>query len=611
MATTIQSTALDFNNIKNNLKVYLKRQSEFADYDFEASGLSNILDVLAYNTHINGLVANMTLNESFLGTAQLRSSVSSIANGLGYIPFSKTSAKGIISCSLDLSGVSNRPSTVSLPRYSKFTSLVDEVTYTFQTVEEYIAQDNGNGIYQFLNSDGTSELEIYEGSLVTKTFLVGETANSDVFIIPDKNIDTNTVAVNVFESSTSNIFTAYGNITNATTITDKSSVYILKETPNNFYQLSFGVNNILGNQPVAGNVISMRYITTNGVLANRANVFSPAQTITISSTTYTPFVTMVAAAHGGQDQESAESIRRAAPFQYATQNRMVTPSDYSALIQKTYPTVIRSLKTWGGEDNPEPKFGVVFSSINFVENITANRIAAIKTGIKELVADLAIVSFNIDFVDPQNTYIENDVYYQLNPTLTPLSIQALNQSIKQTISLYYTENTGDFDLSFRRSNLLTLIDSVSPGVLSSRADIRMQQRITPIINGTNMFTLVYPSTIRVPGGLDEQVITSSFFRVKNISGVEKLVKIKNYGTKLQIYETTTNTIIVDNIGSINYSTGRVNIVSFKPSSLLNGTEIKISVVPANQSAVSPTRNNIIQYDAENSLITPVVVSATN
>ena len=611
MATTIQSTALDFNSIKNNLKTYLQRQSEFADYDFEASGLSNILDVLAYNTHINGLIANMTLNESFLATAQLRSSVSSIATGLGYIPFSKTAASGTVRCSLDLSEVINRPSTISLPRYTKFTSLVDEETYTFQTLEEYVATDDGNGIYQFLNSGGTSDLEIYEGTLTTKTFLVGETSETDVYIIPDTNIDTNTVSVNVYESSSSNIFTSYGDITDATTITSESSVYILKETPNGYFQLSFGSNNILGNQPVSGNAITVNYISTNGELANRASSFTPSETITVSSVPYTLFVTTVSRSSGGQDKESLESIRRAAPFQYATQNRMVTPADYSALIQKTYPTLIRSLKTWGGEENPEPKFGTVFSSINFVEDITTSQIETVKNGIRDLVSDLAIISFGIDFVDPENTYIENDIYYQLNPNLTPLSVQALNQAIKDVVTKYYEDNTGDFDLSFRRSNLLTLIDEISPAVLSSRADIRMQQRVTPTINAVNSQTLTFPAPIRVPTGTDEQVITSSFFRLQNISGIEKLVKIKNSGNTLQIYETTTNTILVDNIGSIDYTTGTVNIVSFKPSSIPNGTEIKISVIPANQSAVTPTRNNIISYDAENSLISPVIVSANN
>ena len=145
MATTINSTALDFGNIKTNLKTYLKNTSEFADYDFEASGLSNILDVLAYNTHVNGLTTNFALNESFLGTAQLRSSVVSLATGIGYVPDTKTSAKGTVKVTMSLAGVSGRPATVDLPVNSRFSSSVDDITYTFQTREVHTAEDDGAG----------------------------------------------------------------------------------------------------------------------------------------------------------------------------------------------------------------------------------------------------------------------------------------------------------------------------------------------------------------------------------------------------------------------------------------------------------------------------------
>ena len=153
MATTINSTALDFTNIKANLKKYLESQTEFADYNFEASGLNNILDVLAYNTHVNGLTSNFAINESFLGTAQLRSSVVSLATGIGYIPDSMTAAQGTINITLDLSGVADRPATVSLPAFTKFTANIDDLSYTFMTKEVFSAIDNGTGTYRFKTSD--------------------------------------------------------------------------------------------------------------------------------------------------------------------------------------------------------------------------------------------------------------------------------------------------------------------------------------------------------------------------------------------------------------------------------------------------------------------------
>ena len=155
MATTIQSSALDFNNIKNNLKTYLENKDEFADYNFEASGLSNILDVLAYNTHLNALIANFALNESYLSTAQLRSSVISLAESVGYIPDTKTSSQAKIRVFFNTSTV-NRDTTIALPAYTKFTTSVDDVTYTFQTIETYYATDDGNGFYEFKTVDGSN-----------------------------------------------------------------------------------------------------------------------------------------------------------------------------------------------------------------------------------------------------------------------------------------------------------------------------------------------------------------------------------------------------------------------------------------------------------------------
>jgi hypothetical protein len=204
MTTTIKSTALDFDNIKNNLKTFLANKSEFNDYNFEASGLSNILDVLAYNTHYNGLTANFALNESFISTAQLRSSVVSLAEGIGYVPDSKTSAVSTVKLSTSLAGVSGRPSLVQLPSGFSFTSNVDEVDYTFQTTENLTGTDDGNGYYEFKTADASNIISLTEGTARQKTFLITQQEENAVYIIPDPSLDTSTAVIRVYESSTSN-----------------------------------------------------------------------------------------------------------------------------------------------------------------------------------------------------------------------------------------------------------------------------------------------------------------------------------------------------------------------------------------------------------------------
>jgi hypothetical protein len=606
MATTIKSTALDFDNIKEALKDYFKSTDEFADYDFAASGLNNLMDVLAYNTHLNGLIANFTLNESFLGTAQLRSSLVSLATGIGYIPDTKTASRAIIRVRANLSAVTSRPSVISLPKYTRFTATLDDVSYTFQTIENYDAEDNGSGIYYFKTDTGSEEIPIYEGSVRTKTFLVGEYSENDVYIIPDVNLDADTVEVNVYESPSASEFTAYQNIIDTVSVNENSTLYILKESPNGFYQLSFGANDILGRAPRAGNAIQVKYLSTKGAIADGITSFTPQDTIVVDGSNRSLLISTISPSAGGDEKETIESIRRNAPFQYATQNRMVTPEDYTSIILRNFSTLIKDIKSWGGEDNPKPKFGTVFSSILFKDDVSTAQIQSVKNQIADLVDQLAIVSFNVEFADPVETFVETSVFFQVNPRLTPLSLNTIKTEVRSVISNYFDNTIGNFDQSFRRSNLLTLIDDVSPAVLSSRADVKIQQRITPVLNSRNTFTLTFPADLRAPD--DElPVITSSTFVVNNTPSI---IRNKLSSTILQVVAVGTNEIVIDNIGSYDPITKSVQIVSLKPSGISGAANyIKISAVPANQSFVTPTLNDILKYDAEASSVQPVITTA--
>ena len=606
MATTIKSTALDFDNIKEALKDYFKSTDEFADYDFAASGLNNLMDVLAYNTHLNGLIANFTLNESFLGTAQLRSSLVSLATGIGYIPDTKTASRAIIRVRANLSAVTSRPSVISLPKYTRFTATLDDVSYTFQTIENYDAEDNGSGIYYFKTDTGSEEIPIYEGSVRTKTFLVGEYSENDVYIIPDVNLDADTVEVNVYESPSASEFTAYQNIIDTVSVNENSTLYILKESPNGFYQLSFGANDILGRAPRAGNAIQVKYLSTKGAVADGITSFTPQDTIVVDGSNRSLLISTISPSAGGDEKETIESIRRNAPFQYATQNRMVTPEDYTSIILRNFSTLIKDIKSWGGEDNPKPKFGTVFSSILFKDDVSTAQIQSVKNQIADLVDQLAIVSFNVEFADPVETFVETSVFFQVNPRLTPLSLNTIKTEVRSVVSNYFDNTIGNFDQSFRRSNLLTLIDDVSPAVLSSRADVKIQQRITPVLNSRNTFTLTFPADLRAPD--DElPVITSSTFVVNNTPSI---IRNKLSSTILQVVAVGTNEIVVDNIGSYDPIAKSVQIVSLKPSGISGAANyIKISAVPANQSFVTPTLNDILKYDAEASSVQPVITTA--
>ena len=666
MATTIRSTALDFNNIKNNLKTFLANQDDFKDYNFEASGLSNILDVLAYNTHMNALIANFALNESFLGTAQLRSSMVSLAEGIGYIPDTTTAAQAKLRISFNTS-TTPRDTIIALPAFTKFSTSVNNIGYMFQTIEAFYATDDGTGFYEFKTASGSNQIPIYEGTLKTKTFLVGEYADNPVYIIPDNNIDAETAVVKVYQTSTSTAAAVYNNILNATSISAQSTVYILKEAPNGFFELSFGDGQTFGIAPSAGNRIEVQYLSTNGAGANRASLFTATNQLNSGGVSSPLSIYTYANSVGGGAKESIESIRKNAPFQYATQNRMVTAVDYSSLILRNFSTSIKDIVSWGGEDSLNPEFGAVYVSILFDNDITDSTKNSIKLDILDLAAQLSVVSFNLRFADPVATYIELDTYFQYNPKLSDLTLNAIQDNVKSKINSYFDINTGGFKQSFRRSNMLSGIDDVSVAVLSSRAEVRMQQRFTPttpnlisIINQLALGNITesqinkvvyfivrkqyneaanyminnnlskdnltatrttlssvansisqqlrFPVAIANPDDINYVINSNNF----TYNGINCALRNKLNSNTLQIVNAGGTEIIVDNIGNYVPNTGVVTINFFNPSNVTGGdTQIKLSAVPANQSAVAPTRNDYLLYDPNRSTTTAVIVSALN
>lgn len=674
MATTIKSSALDFNNIKNNLKTYLANKEEFKDYNFEASGLSNILDVLAYNTHLNALTANFALNESYLGTAQLRSSMVSLAEGIGYVPDTRTSSQALVRLFFNTS-TTPRDTKITLPAYTSFTTSVDDVNYTFSTISDFIADDNGSGYYEFKTSDGSTSIPIFEGTRRTKTFIVGQYEDNPVYVIPDGNLDADTVTVKVYNSVTSTSSTTYQNIINATTITSTSTIYILKESPNGYFELSFGDGETFGVAPAAGTRIEVDYISTSGNAANGASAFSSNQVLTFGTTnTFTSSlnVSTVSNSVGGDTKETIESIRKNAPFQYATQNRMVTAEDYTALILRKFSTFIDDIVSFGGEDAADPEFGAVFTSIKFKNDVNNDTQLAKKREIIGLASQLAITSFNLRFIDPITTTIEADVFFQFNPKLTDTTENQIVSSVQNVITNYFSLNTGKFKQSFRRSNLLSLIDDIDPAILSSRADIRMQNRFTPTapsiatvvqnltLNGsgvatisaanvaivvdlvtserykdatnhlisnsttqstnyagvlsaltaassTSSQTLRYPVAISEPSNID-YIVTSNQFVYE---GKTAFLRNKLSDTAIQIVAVAGEEIILDSVGSYNPTAGTASINYFNPTSIIGGDEIKLAVVPANPSAISPTRNEILSHDPSRSLVKAVIVNAVN
>ena len=596
MVTNIQSTQLDFANIKSSLKTYLAQQPEFADYNFEASGLSNILDVLAYNTHFNGLIANFALNEAFLNTAQLRSSIVSHAEALGYNPRSVTSATAYLSISVTITTL-GRPTTITLPKYTRFNASVDDISYSFYTLEAYTATDDGSGYYQFVTSTGSPSIPVVEGTLKTKTFYVGNSTDRQIYVIPDTTMDTNTVVVNVYTSPTSSDFVPYTSLYEVISIDAGSRVYQLREPPNGYYELTFSDGITIGVAPTAGNKIVMNYLSSNGLSANGAASFSAVGSLTVNSSNYNISAVTVNSASGGTGKESIESIRVNAPVKFAAQQRLVTSEDYKSLILTNFPQVEDCI-AWGGEENrPNPDYGKVFVSLKFPDSYPEAAKSIIKDAIQtNLIRPLSVLSIGTNFVDPIVTFLECSTFFSYNPNKTNTTVITAESNVNSIIENYFTNNLNIFGESFRRSNVLTQVDDISEAILNSRMDVKVQQRFTPSFNSSSPYTISFPVALSAPDDVN-YIITSNQFIYNN-----RICTLRNKlnSTIMEVVDAD-SVPQINNVGSYNPVTGTVNLVGFSLTSIIGGmTYIRVSAVPANQSTISPLRNYILSLDTSRS-----------
>jgi len=594
MTTTIKSTQLDFDNIKNALKTYIQDKSEFSDYNFEGSALNNIMDVLAYNTHVNGLIANFGINESFLNTAQLRSSVVSLAAAVGYAPRSRSASSATVNLYINIPEVS-RPSLVQLPKGTSFSTEIEGTSYTFRTIEKYSATPNSNGLYQFKLTDGSLNLPIYEGKEKTKTFYVGEIDEQQVFVIPDTTIDTNTLEVKVYPTATSDESDAatYTDILDAPRITSDSTLYQIKEVPNGYYELIFGDGLATGKRPEAGNKIVITYLSTKGPEGNGGTLFTPESTVSVEGFgNYTLGITTISESAGGDEKETMDSIRLNAPVAFASQQRLVTAEDYLAQVKAKYGNVLDDVISWGGADNVPPVYGVVYIGLKFKTGISTESQQATKDAIvSQLTDNLGIMSIETRFADVEETFLELNCQFNFDPDLTTATPRATQNAVVDKMSEFFEENLSTFGSVFRRSNLLAEIDDIDVAILNSAITVKVQQRITPILNKTLAYTLNFPMAIAGPDDQEYRVTSGRF----SIGAITCTLRNKLNTNKLEIVSTAGD-VIVDNAGSYEEGSGKVSIVGFNPSSIDGGTDLKISVVPANQSVVKPLRNYILTFD---------------
>jgi hypothetical protein len=514
MADRLRVTELDFDTIKNNLKAFLNQQSEFTDYDFEGSGLNILLDILAYNTHYNAYYLNMVANESFLDTAILRDSVISHAKTLGYTPHSTRASVATINFTAN--SATSTSGTLTLPAGFGFLSnQIDSKPYNFVVLEDTTVT-KANSTYYFEN------LEIYEGQLTTYRFTHNSASNpKQVFTLPDANIDTTTIKVQVAPSSGNTQLTVYNLVSDILDVGVSSEVYYLQENKSGKYQIYFG-NNAVGKSLPDGAIVNVTYLRTNGTAANKANNYVATSGISDSlAESITSFVIdPVSSAAGGAVRESVDDIKFGAAAQFTTQNRLVTVKDYESYLKKNYPS-IDSLSVWGGEEEIPPTYGKVYISLKPKENYFISETEKQRI-IDEIISPKAIVAVSAEIRNPEFLYLLVENYVEYDKKKTSLTPEAIKTSIRNAVLVYRNTNLNKFDSTFVLSKLQDSIDGVDLNAITgSETVLRLQKRFEPTLGTSTTYTINFNALLH--RGTTTNKLTSSEFRIFDSEGVIRTV----------------------------------------------------------------------------------------
>ena len=597
-----QFTNLDFADLRAQIKDYLRVNSDFADFDFEGSNFSTLIDLLAYNSYITAYNTNMAVNECFLDSATLRENVVSLARNIGYVPRSSRSAQAIVNFRVDLS--TNDTKVVTLKAGQVAVGNQSGSNYIFSIPDDFVATTGDNNFAIFNN------LRLYEGIYLQKQFKIDYSKPNQRFILPNANIDTTSIRVKV-SSTTNEIYTLYDNILK---VDSTSKLFLIQEIEDEQYEILFG-DGIIGKKPPAGGIVTVTYIVTNGKLGNGAKNFSFVGILKddTNSTVSTgiSILTTVQKAEMGDNVEDISSIKYLAPRIYSSQYRAVTANDYTGIIPFVYPNV-ESVTAYGGEELEPPEYGKVFISIkpkngSFLSQIT-------KDDISRQLKQYSIAGIKPEIIDLKYLYIELDtsVYYNNNATSDATE---LISSVTRTLTTY--SNSADinsFGGRFKYSKIVGLIDDSARGVTSNITRVKMRRDIVPELNTFATYELCYGNAFYdQPNGYG---VRSSGFTVSGVDGILYLGDIPTAGTtvgKLVFFKLVNNLplIVKNDAGTVDYLHGEINldVVNITGATLESGL-IEVEAIPDSNDVIA-LKDLYLQLDVSNSTVKalPDVVSS--
>ncbi len=592
MSNKLVVSEYDFDAIKSNLKSFLQGQTSFQDYDFEGSSLNILLDILSYNTHYLAYLANMSTNELYLDSADIRNNIVSLAKMIGYTPSSPRAPMA----SIDIQLNNATGTSVTMSKGTVFTTTVDNTSYQYVTNSD-ITITPSSGVYKF------SSVPIYEGSLVTFKYTVDINDVDQKFIIPSANADTSTLLVKIQNSSTDTTTNTYSLAGGYNSVDASSKVYFIQEGQDGKYEVYFG-DGINGKSLADGNIVILEYIVTNKDVSNSASSFTLSGNIGgFSDVT----ITTISNSQGGSEAEANESIKHNAPLQYAAQDRAVTTTDYETLVQSIYPNAL-SVSAWGGEDDETPRYGIVKIGVKAASGSTLTETT--KADIVNKLKPYNVASVRPEIVDPEVTSVLLTSTVKYDSKSTTKSSDTLKSEITTAVINYNTNTLQKFDSVYRHSKLTGLIDDVDTSILSNITTIKIRKNFTPTLSSSTKYDIYFRNSLFNPhSGHNKSaggILSSTGFKVTG-SDLEQFLDDDGNGNVRRYYLSSgIRTYSNETQGTIDYSTGQITLNSLNIASISNirgatSTVVELTVTP-NSNDVVPVRDQIVEIDIANSTI---------
>ena len=598
----VNFTNLDFDQIKSSLRDYLKANSNFTDYNFEGSNLSNIIDLLAYNTYISSYNANMVSNEVFIDSATLRENVVALARNIGYTPHSRSAAKANVSFFVDTSGFSTNPLTLTL---KNGVVCVTNSSFGNQSFSFIIPQDITvpvvNRVALFQN------ISIYEGTFVTNNFTVDANNPNQRFILNNPNIDIDSIRVYVRDTQASTVKNFYRLSRNLFEIDSESKVFFIQEIEDQRYELIFG-DGVFGKKLENLNYIEVSYNITNGEIANNISSFTFSGRIVDNLNRVIPngisLITTNSPSQSGREIESIESIKKYAPRKFSTQNRAVTASDYEAIIPTIYPEA-ESVSVFGGEDLEPPQYGRVFISIKPINGeFVSNQI---KDNIRRDLRKYSVAGILPEIIDLKYLYLETDTTAYYNSNLISDS-NILNDKILNNIKNYSnSKELNKYGARFKYSKYLKIIDDSDSSITSNITKVVMRRDMRPVLNSFADYEICFGNEF-YPKNSNGYNIKSSGFNIPGGNDTLYLGDIPSSNmTTGSIFFFALNqlgqpTIVKSNVGIIDYKKGEIKLypvnITSTAKSKFSQPIIEISTIPKSNDVIG-LQDLYLQLDINN------------